>query len=185
MPFPYTVYDQMCTLAQHQGVEPGEKNIMSRKPRDRKQRIINKNMIFRLLMIGAVLGSGSLFLFYKTISSFGLTPFSDGLVSTYAYVKATTVVFVSLILFQMVNVFNCRSEKESAYSINLFSNKFLIFSVSSSLLLMLSFVYIPFFNDILHTTPLLISDWILIGMVALTINFADEIRKYVIRKNEF
>jgi len=26
MPFPWTVYDQMCSLAQHQGVEPGEKN---------------------------------------------------------------------------------------------------------------------------------------------------------------
>ncbi|PLW80080.1 ATPase [Candidatus Woesearchaeota archaeon] len=164
------------------GVEPSEKGIMKRKPRDRTEPIMNKALIQRLLMIGFVLGIGSLYLFYSTLKGFGINAFSFIADDSYAYMKATTMVFVSLILFQMVNVFNCRSENDSAYSINLFSNKFLILSVLSSIILMLLLIYIPFFNNILHTTPLGVIDWVKILVIAFTINIADELRKYYIRR---
>ncbi|OVE75130.1 hypothetical protein BVX95_00105 [archaeon D22] len=166
------------------GVESAEKGIMKRKPRNRKEKIMNSKLMKRLVMVGTVLGLGSLFLFYKTITSFGLSPFDSSIVGTFAYVKATTMVFASLILFQMVNVFNCRSETKSAYMISLTENKFLLFSVISSIGLMLAFIYVPFFNTILKTTPLMLGDWLLIGLVALTINLADETRKYLYRKKQ-
>ncbi|MBR9675799.1 cation-translocating P-type ATPase [Candidatus Woesearchaeota archaeon] len=166
------------------GVEPSEQGVMNRKPRDRKQKIMNKDLLSRLLMIGGVLGVGSLFLFYNTITSFGLSPFDKSIVGSAAYVKATTMVFVSLILFQMVNVFNCRSEKKSAYSVPFFSNPFLLFSVFSSVVISVLYVYLPFFNTFLHTSPIGFVDWAYILVIAFSINLADEARKFFIRRKE-
>lgn len=164
------------------GVESGEKDIMERKPRNRKENIMNKDMFQRLLTVGFVLGFGSLFLFYYTLKGFGISAFGFVADNSLAYTKATTMVFVSLIIFQMINVFNCRSERKSAFKVPI-DNKFLVYSILSSILITIIFIYTPFFNRILHTAPLNVFDWTMILLVGSTINLADELRKYIKRRS--
>src|SRR5699024_5737886 len=74
---------------------------------------------------------------------------------------ARTVGFSTLVLAQLIHVFDCRSEK-GIFSRNPFSNMYLIAAVVSSALLLLLAIYTKALQPIFHTTTLLGIDWIFI-----------------------
>ena len=47
--------------------------------------------------------------------------------------------------------------------------------------LQLAAVYVPFMQDILHTTPLTFMDWVLVVSVAVSIIVVEEVRKIIVR----
>jgi Ca2+-transporting ATPase len=81
-------------------------------------------------------------------------------------VKAMTMAFTVFVMYQIFNVFNCRSERG-------FSNKFLFLAVIASILLQLGVIYLPFLQEIFRTTALGVFDWVLILLVASTILVSD------------
>jgi Ca2+-transporting ATPase len=85
-------------------------------------------------------------------------------------VKAMTMAFTVFVMYQIFNVFNCRSERGFS---NRFSNKFLFLAVLASVLLQLGVIYLPFLQGIFRTTALDVFDWILILLVASTILVSD------------
>ncbi|MEK7123212.1 MAG: cation transporting ATPase C-terminal domain-containing protein, partial [Patescibacteria group bacterium] len=82
-----------------------------------------------------------------------------------------------LVLFQLFNAFNCRSEKVSIFRMNPFSNVWLLLGFLASLTLQLVAVYTPFMNTVLRTTPLALTEWMVIIPLALSVILVDEIRK--------
>jgi len=74
---------------------------------------------------------------------------------------AQTVAFATLVMAQLIHVFDCRSEK-SVLSRNPFGNMFLVWSVISSLALVLVVIYYPPLQPIFHTLPIAGKDWLLI-----------------------
>jgi Ca2+-transporting ATPase len=74
---------------------------------------------------------------------------------------AQTVAFATLVLAQLIHVFDCRSEK-SVLSRNPFGNQYLVWAVISSLALMLVVIYYPPLQPIFHTLPIVAKDWLLI-----------------------
>ena len=60
-----------------------------------------------------------------------------------------TIAFAMFILYEMVNIFNCRSERHSLLKVGIFSNKWLILGVLGSLLLMVLAIQIPFTGALL------------------------------------
>jgi Ca2+-transporting ATPase len=127
------------------GLDPKEKDLMKRKPRDTKETILHSSLPFIIFsgLIGFVV---TIFLFYLELP--------------YGLVKARTMAFTTTILFQMFFVFNCRSEKRSVFKINPFTNNKLILSVLLSIILQIIIIYTPFFQIIFETVPLNIFDWI-------------------------
>jgi Ca2+-transporting ATPase len=80
---------------------------------------------------------------------------------------AQTIAFATLVMAQLIHVFDCRSEK-SIFERNPFENLYLIGAVISSILLMLVVIYYPPLQPIFHTIPILLRDWLLVlGLSAI------------------
>jgi Ca2+-transporting ATPase len=128
------------------GLEKGEKDIMTYKPRDPNEPIVDDSMKIALIFqsIGltiAVLVSYRLgFIFAKEREN--------------AVVIARTFCFITLILGELLRAYSARSEVKQIYKINIFSNKYLNYSVFVAIVLLLIVVYVPFLQPIFKTTNL-------------------------------
>ena len=150
-------------------VDPNDSNIMSRPPRNPKEHIITKFMNVKMIITAVVMMLITLivFKFYKPDSNL---------------VYAQTMAFTVLVMLQMYNVFNTRSEKSSAFK-GIFSNKYLLLAVISSIVLQILVVYPPL-NTFFKTTPLSIFDWAIVILVSSSVLIAGELVKYVNAKIE-
>ena len=89
--------------------------------------------------------------------------------------------FTTLVLAQLFNCFNARSERTSAFH-RLFTNRFLWGAVALSLALQVAVVQAPFLNDAFDTTPLSAGDWLVCVALASVVLWAVEGKKLVERR---
>jgi len=94
--------------------------------------------------------------------------------------EARTAGFTVLVLAQLFNCFNSRSETVSAFH-HLFVNRLLWAAIGLSLLLQVVVVYVPFLNDAFGTAPLPWGDWVLCLAMASTVLWVDELKKLFLR----
>ncbi|MHA2102927.1 MAG: cation-translocating P-type ATPase [Candidatus Hodarchaeales archaeon] len=170
------------------GVDPKDPKAMSYRPRDPNESIFNKHLISSIILAGVVVGTGTLIIFFYTLN-LNLSPdlwLGEGnQVGT--ILKAQTMAFTVLIIFQQVMALSSRSETESLFTVGVFANKFLILSILSAFLIHLCVIYLPIFqgkNGIFGTVPLEIADWIIIFAMSTTVLMSEEIRKFLFRKQE-
>lgn len=147
-------------------LEPKDPSLMERNVRI-PRKLFDHIIASRLAVIAPIIGF-SAFLFFKE-SLADLT-------------YARTMALMSLVVFQWFNAWNCRSETKSVFSLNPFSNKYLVAVMGWVVLLSAIALYTPFMQRILHVTPLAFVDWLKILSVGLCIVLAEEIRKLVFRK---
>ncbi len=95
------------------GMEPGEKDIMQRKPRDVSDGILNSRRWLTMAIEGVTMGVAVYAAFKVSNYYFGLD-------------VARTVTFLALNLAQLVHSLNSRSEKKSLFSVGITENKFLL-----------------------------------------------------------
>ena len=95
--------------------------------------------------------------------------------------KAWTISLTVLAVFQWFNAWNCRSAEKSIFSMNPFSNRFLLGATFVVIGLQVLAVYNPFFQKVLRTVPLDQNDWLVIVLVAFSIVIVEEIRKLFYR----
>lgn len=138
--------------AQSLGVEPPEKDVMKRPPL--KEEIIPRKNLIKITIAGVVMTVGTLALYYYLINN------------NTDIIKAMTMAFTLFVMYQIFNVFNCRSDHG-------FSNKFLYVAVGASVLLQLGVIYLPFLQGVFRTTSLGILEWIVILLIASTIFISD------------
>jgi Ca2+-transporting ATPase len=91
-----------------------------------------------------------------------------------------TMAFTTLILFQMFNVFNSRSDTHSAFY-QLFHNSWLFGAVALSIVLQVAVVYVPFLQSAFSTVALRASDWLTCVLVASSVLWLRELSKLVRR----
>jgi Ca2+-transporting ATPase len=102
---------------------------------------------------------------YVAISGMGLIMFVGLLPVFYVYwqhegvAKAQTMVLVSMILFELLRAFSCRSMHFTIVQLGLFSNPWLVAATASSALLMVAVIYIPSWATAFHTVPIGPGDW--------------------------
>jgi Ca2+-transporting ATPase len=104
--------------------------------------------------------------------------FVHGLIE-YDLIKARSLAFTTMAMYQVFNSLNCRSRTKSVFELGFFSNKYLLVAIIASVILQIGAIYIPFFNIILGTTPFTINEWLLIVLVASSVFFGDELRKLI------
>ncbi len=112
------------------GLEKAESNLMQKKPIDPDLNILNKEIIFEILLRGI------------TIGLFVLIGFQFTLNQTEDVQFARTVGFVVLSFGQLMHIFDARSE-QTIYQKNPFSNKWIIITVLISAMLNLLLIYTP------------------------------------------
>ncbi len=165
------------------GMGPAESDVMDRPPRSRKERLLNLFVIFRgyifLGFIEALLViSGYFWTLYNGGWQFGQSlAFSDPL-----YIKATTMVFVGIVSAQIGNLLGCQTTRTSTFKIGVFRNKWIIRGILFEIAVMLAIVYIPYLQEIFGTTALGITEWIYVAFFIPIMFFAEELRKYLVRK---
>jgi Ca2+-transporting ATPase len=140
------VTDSLPALAL--GVEPVERDVMSRPPRDPQEKIIDGGRLKLMLFQGGLIAFCSLAAFV-----FELFVRKQGLMA------ARTAAFIVLSCSQLFHAFNCRSMERPVFSLGIFSNVKLAAAVLVSFLLLLAAVYMPFFSDIFSVSSPDLSDW--------------------------
>ena len=137
------------------GLEPAEKDIMKKKPRDPKESIISSSIPFIFVTgIVAFLSSFTVFLLELNLGA------AQGLPAELIIKKARTMAFTVTILFEMFFVLNCRFEKKSVFGGDFFTNKKLLASIALSVFLQVMVIYVPFLQAVLGTVSLNALDWV-------------------------
>lgn len=95
---------------------------------------------------------------------------------------AQTMAFTTLVLLSLFNIFNARSEEQSAF-VGLFSNKWLWGAVLLSLLLQVAVIYMPFLQQAFSTVSLSLADWLLCTLVGSSVLWLSELLKFIRIKN--
>ncbi|MBU4502195.1 MAG: cation-translocating P-type ATPase, partial [Nanoarchaeota archaeon] len=122
------VTDSLPALAL--GVDTPDPKVMERKPRNPKETIL-KGSIWFLIIAGFLAFLTSLIAFFIGMP-FDIANGVD-LLDFNSPSKARTMVLTTSILFQMLFVFSCRTDKQSVFKIGIFSNKWLVGAVSISI----------------------------------------------------
>jgi len=124
------------------GVDPYAKGIMQQKPRQAKENLISKKLGYNIIILGVLIGAATLIIFWLYQNS--------------PLIKAQTMAFSALVVFEIVRLQMIRSD----YKLGIFSNKYLVMAVLSSLLLQFIVIYVPFLNNVFNTVPLDLIDWV-------------------------
>ncbi|SDD98757.1 Ca2+-transporting ATPase [Paenibacillus sp. UNCCL117] len=139
------------------GVDQAEKDLMTQKPRSARENIFARRLGWKIVSRGILIGLCTLAAFY-----IALTAASD---SPQALMKAQTVAFATLVMAQLIHVFDCRSSR-SIFHRNPLQNIWLVLAVASSLLLMIPVLYVDALQPIFKTVPLGVADWALVLLFA-------------------
>lgn len=129
--------------------DPVEENLMKRKPREKTEGIITKNMLWSIIFIGSLIAILTLIAFSHFLPELA---------------KAQTVVLTSLVIFEMVRAYMIKAR----YG-RMFNNNLLLLSLILAIVLQLAIIYTPihpFFKLVYLNTK----DWLYI--LGLTVIFA-------------
>ncbi|ASK63553.1 calcium-translocating P-type ATPase, SERCA-type [Virgibacillus phasianinus] len=132
------------------GLDQPEADVMNRKPRPPKEGIFARGLGFKIVSRGLLIGLVTLIGFMMTYQG-----------NPENLVYAQTIAFTTLVMAQLIHVFDCRSER-SVFSRNPFGNKYLVLAVLSSIAMLLCVIYFAPLQPIFHTVFLGIRDWIFI-----------------------
>ena len=150
------------------GVEKGDPNIMDMPPRDPKEPIIN-----RFMLTGIVI---------QTIAITAVTLFAYWVGRTYFPVYAETMAFVTLSFSELLRAYTARSEQYPILKMGIFKNRIMNWAVLSSLMLLLTVLYVPFLRKIFGTMPLTWVQWEIILPLLLVPSLAAETVKIVVTR---
>ena len=153
-------------------VDLPDPDIMRQKPRLRGQGIFTKPVLTLMTISGL------------WISLVNLVIFKWALDAGKDMREAQSLVFLTLIIIQLFNAYNFRSEKKSIFVLRLFANKWLNLAVISQIALMLAVFYVPLLQSVFGTYSLSGTEWLLVILVSGTIFPVLEIGKAIIRWQE-
>ena len=147
--------------------EPGERNIMSRPPRDPKESIFAEGLGIHIIWVGLLMGA---------VSIITQTWFIDG-----SETHWQTMVFTVLCLSQMGHVLAVRSEQESFFTQGALSNKPLLGAILLTFALQMATIYVPFLNPIFKTEPLTAGELVVTILLSTVVFLAVELEKAIKR----
>ncbi|OEH91206.1 cation-translocating P-type ATPase [Bacillus solimangrovi] len=132
------------------GMDKPEGDVMKRNPRHPREGVFSRGLGWKVLSRGFLIGLVTLLVFLFTYRG-----------GQNELIHAQTAAFATLVMAQLIHVFDCRSDY-SVYHRNPFGNVYLLFAVVSSILLMMAVIYYPPLQPIFHTVSLAAHDWLLI-----------------------
>ena len=155
------------------GLDPAERGVMHRAPRPTGERVIPRGMWGGIFLVGAATAAATLFALDTSLPG--------GAVAGAGTMKyAQTMAFTTLALAQIFNVFNARSERDSAFR-GLLGNRWLLGAVGLTLLLQVAVIYLPFLQLAFSTVGLRGADWLRCLLYASAVLWVREASKLVVR----
>lgn len=151
------------------GVDPGDPDLMNRKPRDPRESVFTRDvkiyltavpMLMTLLLLGG---------YFFTLNSYGLE-------------MARTQLFTAIVLMELANALSARSLKHTVFKVGVFKNKFLWLAICSSLALQLIVLYTPQIRSLFGVTYPGLVVWLVAITFTLITFFSIEMGKYIASK---
>jgi Ca2+-transporting ATPase len=153
-------------------VDPPERDLMRRQPRDPRVGVFTRPVLVMLLIAGLWSALVNITLIGWLLRAG--RPIEDVMAMT----------FIALVLIQFFNAYNCRSDRLSILHRPL-ANRWLNAAVGWELLLLCVIVYVPFFQRAFGTFSLTGADWLLAVTLAFTIVPVVEGVKWMSRRGWF
>jgi len=152
--------------------EKGEADVLSRPPRPPDQPIFDRRMITQTALVGGYMGFVGFAFFLGAIRS--------GMPED----QARTTLLLLMVWFENVHVFNCRSERRSAFAVPLRANPWVILSVVAALCLHLVAMHWPTSAALLDVAPIGPDQFLIAIPLALGLLIPIEIFKWFSRRKE-
>ena len=133
------------------GLDPADEGLMNRPPRAPGEGVLTMPMWRGIVFVGVIMAAGTLFVLDAALPG--------GFVNGSGDLRyAQTMTFTTLVLFQMFNVLNARSDDRSAF-VHFFVNGWMWAAIAGSLVLQVLVVSVPFLQRAFGTVPLGARDW--------------------------
>lgn len=152
------------------GVDPPEKDIMFERPRPKDESIFARGLTEKIVVRGTLIG-------ICTIMAFIV-----GRRYSYSLECCRTIALSTLVLSQLIHVFECRSEKHSLFEINPFTNIYLIGAVLMSIAMLLAVIYVAPLQVIFDTVTLGMGQWLIVLFFSGIIAFINSLYLYLQKK---
>ena len=153
------------------GVDPAEEGLMEQPPRPLGEGVLTPQMWRGIAVVGVVMAAGTLFVLDASLPG--------GFVNGSGDLRyGQTMAFTTLMLFQIFNVVNARSDEQSAF-VHLFTNRWLWTAMGVSVALQVAVVHVPGLQRAFGTVGLNGKDWLYCLMVASSVLWVREISKLV------
>jgi Ca2+-transporting ATPase len=175
-------------------MEKGDPDIMERKPRLKKEPIINRSMglgmvIQTITQTGAVLTAFALGLIWHleagAVIPPGMNPIAYLIQHDWSGIDvqtAETMAFVTLSLCELFRAYTVRSERTSIFKLGIFSNRWMQYAVGLSIALLFLVCAVPFLQPIFNTHFLAGREWLIVLGLALIPAISEEITKFFLRR---
>ena len=148
------------------GVDPGEPDLMERKPRDPNESVFTRDVKIYLSAVPVLMTALLIGGYFYTLHTHNL-------------VEARTQIFTAIVLMELANAINARSLKYTVFKVGVFKNRFLWIAILSSLGLQLMVLYTPALHNLFDVTYPTISVWAVAIAFTLIVFFSIEIGKYI------
>ncbi len=145
--------------------EPGHGDVLKELPRKKEEDILSKEIVSFLLLMVLIMVIVTLAVFNAYLSQ-GIE-------------KARTGAFVVMAFTQLFNVLNMRSLKRSVFSIGLFSNRYVVTSLLTSIILLFMIIYIPFFQEVFRFKSLSLIELLTIVLLSSLVFWFGELYKFL------
>ncbi len=124
------------------GVEPPDMSQMEKPPRKPDESFFSDGLMRKIVLRGILIGVLSLASFWVTLNLSG------------DIAAARTAALFTLVISQLLHVFECKSEDGNIFTVPYLNNFKLILAVLASLLVIAAAIYLPMLQTVFSTVPL-------------------------------
>jgi len=159
------------TLALTLAFEPSERNVMLRQPRNPKEPLLSRFLIWRVIFVSLiiVIGTFGLFIWFRDHGA--------------SIELSRTIAVNTLVMFEIFYLFSARFLLAPSLTYEgLFSNRYILYAITILLVIQLAFTYLPIMQTLFHTSAMSFTQWLIVITVASSVLFLVEIEKMCFRK---
>ena len=154
------------------GIDPGDPDLMERKPRDPNESVFTRDVKLYLTatpILMTVLLLYGYFMYQPWLGEYNL-------------LEARTQLLTAMILMELANAISARSLRYTVFKVGVFKNKFLWVAILSSLGLQLMVLYTPFLQDLFDVHAPELIDWAIAILFTAIVFGSLELGKYIASK---
>ncbi|XP_078143116.1 calcium-transporting ATPase type 2C member 1 isoform X2 [Centroberyx gerrardi] len=152
--------------AQSLGVEPVDRDVIRKPPRNVRDSIITRSLLIKVLVSALIIVCGTLFVFWRELRDNVITP------------RDTTMTFTCFVFFDMFNALSSRSQTRMVHEMGLCSNRMFCYAVLGSIMGQLLVIYFPPLQSVFQTESLSIFDLLfLLGLTSSVCVVSEGIKK--------
>jgi len=154
-------------------VEPKDKNLLRRKPVNKKTKILDNEMMVLIgivSVLSAVVVMTAFYVYYFVLGR--------------SLDEARSLVFTMIGVDSLLYVFSLRNLSKPIFKDNFFKNPWLIVGVIGGMLMQVLVVYLPFLQRVFKTVPLDFGEWLVVLMLGLLLVMMIELVKWIFLKQQ-